>query len=153
MVSTGRECSGIEVCERSRVPYTCSGGCDAHESRRARESWQMYGRLAELAPGAGGGVPEEAHCTRLHEIGTIYSSSSCLVVVKEEPCDAKTCRTRCDRRKVVSTTGSFECGQPRHAAGVRRSEKRQVHLISEHAFHLGFRRASSTARTGRRVPE
>ena len=152
-MSTGRECSGIEVRERSRVPHTCSGGCGAHGSGRACESWQMYGRLAELAPGAGGGVPEQAQIFSDNSIFTTYSSTSCLIVVKEEPCDAKTCRTRCDRRKVVSTTGSFECGQPRHAAGVRRSEKRQVHLISEHTFHLGCRRACSTARTGRRVPE
>ena len=87
-VSTGRECSGIEVCERSRVPHTCSGGCGAHGSGRARESWQMYGRLAELAPGAGGGVPEQAQIISHNSIGTRYSSTSPLVVVKEEdtPC-------------------------------------------------------------------
>ena len=83
-MSTDRECSGIEVRERSRVPHTCSGGCGAHGNGRACESWQMYGRLAELAPGAGGGVPEEAHCTRLHEIGAIYSSSTPLIAVKGE---------------------------------------------------------------------
>jgi hypothetical protein len=83
-VSTGRECSGIEVRERSRVPHTYSGGCGAHGSGRARESWQIYGRLAELAPGAGGGVPEEAHFTSLHEIGAIYSSSAPLIAVMGE---------------------------------------------------------------------
>ena len=87
-MSTGRECSGIEVRERSRVPHTCSGGCGAHGSGRARESWQMYGRLAELAPGAGGGVPEQAQIISDNSIGTRYSSTSPLVVVKEEdtPC-------------------------------------------------------------------
>jgi len=59
-VSTGRECSGFELRERARVPHTCLGGCGAHGSGRAREGWQMYGRLAELAPGAGGGLDLEA---------------------------------------------------------------------------------------------
>ena len=87
-MSTDCECSGIEVRERSRVPHTCSGGCGAHGNGRACESWQMYGRLAELAPGAGGGVPEQAQIISDNSIGTRYSSTSPLVVVKEEdtPC-------------------------------------------------------------------
>ena len=83
-MSTYRECSGVEVRERSRVPHTCLSGCGAHGSGRAREGWQICGRLAELAPGAGGGVPEETQMISDDEIGTTYSSSSPLVAVKGE---------------------------------------------------------------------
>ena len=83
-VSTGRKSGALDRHGRPRAPRGRLGGCSAHRSGRAREVWQTCGGFAELAPGAGGSVPEEAHCTRLHEIGTIYSSSTPLAAVKDE---------------------------------------------------------------------
>ena len=60
----------------------------ARAGARRRESWQMYGRLAELAPGAGGGVPEEAQRIPEDEKIATYLPSSPPVVAKGEdtPC-------------------------------------------------------------------
>ena len=110
-------------------------------------AWQCWhGALAK-------GHLLEAHCTRLHELCTNCSSVSPPVVVKEQPCDAKTCQTHYDRRRVMSTARSFKRVWQAGRLRPGRSKQRRADLLSLQHAHPGCCGACLTSRSGHRELE
>ena len=152
-MARGRGCGAFEQRERAHGSRACLDRCSKQAIRRARVCDKLCGRLAVPVRRAGGGLPLEAQIFSDHSIGTNCSSASPPVVVKEQPCDAETCQSRYDRRRVMSTARSFKRVWPAGRPRPGRSKQRRADLLSLQPAHPGCCGACLTSRSRHREPE